>query len=1328
MYQATHPNAPLTLRTLGSVGLYAANGNDIVLGAGKPLALVVFLAFAPGKQASRESLIDLLWADVDPDRGRSSLRQTLFVLRRLLGDDSINGTEELTLKLPFVADRDEFLRALESNELDKAIALYTGAYLPAFGVPGGATFEHWADLERERLESGFMRAAELLVRRHLNQSHIKDGKQIARRLRDLVPRSEVGARLMLEACIAGRDFVSAAMEADVIEQWAVQETVVLEPATRSAIARARRIALVEDDGKAFELVAELTGREQEFFAITSAWESVRIGPARHLHLSAPAGIGKTRLLRDAVARLVAAGAPVLQLRGAPGNSDVPYAFAGDLAAAVASLPGAAGIAPASASALLALNPTLSSRMTGVADTTLGEDALRRRILAIADLVHSVADEKRFVLAIDDLHWIDELSFRVLQGVLTRLENAHVLCLTTSRPGRVGGDERSTVMHLEPLTVANVDALVSALGAIPTSEKWTQGFIHGLHEATRGSPLLVLETLRLALDQETLALESNEWRCLNPAKLSVQLQAGEALRERIRRLPNQQLLLLALLATSGMPLNAADFAEMAELSSDDFRMQLEPLERQGLITIGASGWMPAHDEIADAARASLTSEELRANEQRVGTYFARVARGDPNGMMRAARHLVAANDDDGVRALFNRYALVMRERGDRRSFSALAAELTGAQESASVVAPVVSSLPALWRMGLWSNKRRIVAVMAILLLPIVTAGTLRARAMNEATLQRLYFVDSAKATSVVAIHPNDFDGNKAALERARGSSIQFDAATRYTELPPAISPDGKSAAWIQDSGDSTILDIWLRTPAGVRRLTFEPRDDLAHEWLPDGSGLVGTTNRWSPKGDGDYDIAVFDTATGSARQITHGHDYDSGPSMSPDGTRVAFTRLSDAFPQRLCVTTIDGVNEPECRLIDNKQVSRVIGWNGLTELVLLMSGSYPAVVVYDWARSSSRMILSPQARDARLSPDRKWVVATIRVDGVRGNQDWIAPIDHPGQARPVEHSGSGALPARWWEGRTDHSLLIDHIEFIDTNSVIPLGAGTRLRIRQLTSAGTEIPILVPIKWTSSDTLVASVDSMGVVIPHAIGDVSIAANLVNWRKVSRRMHVIGRASQVVLDERWSNDWKRRWIAWGDPAPFVGKSADGVSSFFNNGDGTFHNLAVLRESLSAQNGLGAELLISSKFTRTKWQRVQAFLTADIDTAALLSSDQKGAPASMGRLDATCGFNFPTDGKWGETRLSFLGSISDELDLKAGALPLRTGAWWKLRLQILPDGRCGVAINNKVVWISPEPIPLTGAFRLRLGDSSNGTNIMHGPLQIWTGVRTDIDWRALR
>ena len=73
---------------------------------------------------------------------------------------------------------------------------------------------------------------------------------------------------------------------------------------------------------------------------------------------------------------------------------------------------------------------------------------------------------------------------------------------------------------------------------------------------------------------------------------------------------------------------------------------------------------------------------------------------------------------------------------------------------------------------------------------------------------------------------------------------------------------------------------------------------------------------------------------------------------------------------------------------------------------------------------------------------------------------------------------------------------------------------------------------------------------------------------------------------------------------------------------------------------------------------------------------------------------------------------SAQHGLDLEVRvSSPITSTKWQRLRVYT-------------VLWLSPEPIQLTGEFRVRLGDESADTKILHGPLQVWTGVRTDIDW----
>ncbi|MFN8669788.1 MAG: AAA family ATPase [Gemmatimonadaceae bacterium] len=1330
---ATDSDPSLELRTLGAAALYAQPGNHLLLAAGKPLALLAYLALAPGRQCSRESLIDLLWSDLDQERARRALRQTLFNLRRVVGDDAIAGAEELRLATAIRSDRDDFLSALECGELERAVASYGGDFLPAFGVPGGVAFEQWADLERERLRSGFLRGGELLVRRHLNASRFREARELARRIRALVPDSEAGARLALETAIAARDFVTASMEAEAIEQWAANGRAPLEAATRAALARARRVAPAGDDDRAATtLTAELTGREREFFAITAAWDAVRAGPARHVHLTAPAGFGKSRLLRDALARLTAAGATVISLRGAPGDRDVPYAFAGDLATALARLPGALGIAPASASTLLALTPTLSTTLSGVPDAAAGEEALRRRILALSDLVHSVADEQRFVLAIDDLHWIDAWSYRVLEGMWGRLEGAHVLCLTASRPERAPSSDRCTMLPLRALTTTEVGALVGAIASIPPAAPWGEALVEGLHRASGGSPLLILETLRLALDRGTLALAQQEWRCDDTAGLAALLREGEALRERVRTLPAAHLWTLALIATAGMPLERNALATLLTVAREETGDQLDPLERLGLVSRVAGGWIPAHDEIAEAARAALDPSTRARAERVVAGYCEQVAGDDPHAVLRSAHHARAAADDAALRRLYRRYVRLLRTRGDRRPLDVLARELLGDAIPNGGPESLAASLPLAWRLGLWNGARQALAAGALLLAVIAGAAGVayqRARSAGDRSLQRLAYADSAGATYLTVVHPNEWDGRATPVEFTRHVADLAPVATRYSERPPVFSPDGRAVAWTQHSGDSTTLDIWIRTPAGTRRLTRERRDDVVTGWLPDGSALVGLTNRWSPPDDGDYDVAVFDTATGAARQVTRGPSHDNAAVSSPDGTRIAFVRESSDFPGRLCVTSFGGTDEPPCRSVEDAPAGELVGWSGLNEVVVIADhGDRRLLVAYDWERRTTRLVLGPWVTRARMSPDRSWVVASVRVDGIRGVRDWVVPVARPSAARPVSPIVAPSWTVRWWLGTGDSSSRIDRLEFADTSHSLPLGVSSQLLVRAVSANGSTIPLLAPVRWQSSDTTVAVVDSGGIVRPRRRGRVTISASLAGWRSTARPFAIAGQPPVTLVREGWDASWESRWIVFGDPRPRVVTGPGAVRALWNAGDGVYTSAVVLRQAFDAREGLGVELRLSTPLTRPKWQRARTFFDAGVDIAALVAADPRNVASTLGTAEAQCGFEYPMSGAWGATHGSARGGVGRILALGDDAASMRTGRWWTLRVQLLPDGRCGIALNGRVLWISPEPIPLDRPFHLHLGDESAGTQLLHGPLELWRGVRTDVAWMTPR
>ena len=67
------------------------------------------------------------------------------------------------------------------------------------------------------------------------------------------------------------------------------------------------------------------------------------------------------------------------------------------------------------------------------------------------------------------------------------------------------------------------------------------------------------------------------------------------------------------------------------------------------------------------------------------------------------------------------------------------------------------------------------------------------------------------------------------------------------------------------------------------------------------------------------------------------------------------------------------------------------------------------------------------------------------------------------------------------------------------------------------------------------------------------------------------------------------------------------------------------------------------------------------------------------------------------------------------------------RLRLQLLPDGRCGIALNGRAFFLSRRPVNQIDAVRIYLSGSSVGTQALVGPIQVQRGVPAGVDWLAL-
>lgn len=126
-----------------------------------------------------------------------------------------------------------------------------------------------------------------------------------------------------------------------------------------------------------------------------------------------------------------------------------------------------------------------------------------------------------------------------------------------------------------------------------------------------------------------------------------------------------------------------------------------------------------------------------------------------------------------------------------------------------------------------------------------------------------------------------------LQSAHPPKVEFERLTDFSgmEETPAISPDGKSVAFVSDSTGSR--QIWIRLLAGgvPFQLTHDAGDHLSPRWSPDSASLY----YYSPPAEGSHEAVVWEISAlgGTPRRLIESL---SEVDPSHDGKSLAFFRL------------------------------------------------------------------------------------------------------------------------------------------------------------------------------------------------------------------------------------------------------------------------------------------------------------------------------------------------------------------------------------------------------------------------------------------------------
>jgi class 3 adenylate cyclase/DNA-binding NarL/FixJ family response regulator len=323
-------------------------------------------------------------------------------------------------------------------------------------------------------------------------------------------------------------------------------------------------------------LSELVGREGELETLEREVERACSGEFRAVLLVGDAGVGKTRLASELLARhqddCVALSARAYPL-GATGAFEL---WAEALEGHLRSLPG----------------PELSRLCRGLLDDLAGllrsvavlrgsapdREAPRLRLLeAVADLLVGLTGSAPVMVVLDDVHLADASSWELLGYLSRNLARAPLLVVMTTRPGELAEQAiaQRTVLSLQQ------DGLLRRMDVEPLGRPALAGLAHAvlgrrppdalvtwLDERSGGNALFALGLLR-ALLEEGADLAAPRLRAL-PEDLA------ERVRARLGNLDLSAIALLELLAVLGRRVELGELVTLAGQPVDDLAVVLQPL--------------------------------------------------------------------------------------------------------------------------------------------------------------------------------------------------------------------------------------------------------------------------------------------------------------------------------------------------------------------------------------------------------------------------------------------------------------------------------------------------------------------------------------------------------------------------------------------------------------------------------------------------------------------------------------------------------------------------------------------------------------------------------
>ena len=604
------PTPSIHARVLGDASI-ATGVTTIDPMAEMIFAAALYLVLQRKEPISRRTIQALLWPDASDRVAAHRLRQTLLKLRQLGMPIEMSGKGHIGLNgTPVSVDYEEFLATKKFVENGNNDAL---VMLPAYEPRFSQAYLEWLDSQKAEVNASMTRVMLGIIARHRVKGEWVEVERNATRLLRFQPYNEE-ATLALAEAYAMRGGKLQAME--ILDRYLSEvgngPTDLRVPAT---VMRRRIADRMHPRVESIAGQSPLVGRGSEMEQLAGLLDKARGKNGQACLVWGDAGVGKSRLLAEFATFASLQGIPTQRVQCRPSDPHRPLSVFVDLVPGLRTMRGAIGCAPETFEYLDRLTkhkPAPADAKTGDGDSEFIYAKVQQ---ALFDLIDAVSDEGCLIILVEDVHWIDSTSAKLLREMVAWAADHSIFFAFTGRDAPevwlYGLAASLRAIHLLPLESGpSKDVMLGILRQ--HGREIEETYLNWCVSVAEGNPYFLQEL-------------ANQW-VERGSRHALPISLAAVLDERITRLSGDALLLLQTCAILEKNSTLDRLEKVAAFETRRMLQAINELGLAGMLVIEAddSGRMGAnqlrsrHDLLSNAALTRLSPPAKAFLHRRAGT--------------------------------------------------------------------------------------------------------------------------------------------------------------------------------------------------------------------------------------------------------------------------------------------------------------------------------------------------------------------------------------------------------------------------------------------------------------------------------------------------------------------------------------------------------------------------------------------------------------------------------------------------------------------------------------------------------------------------------------